>query len=113
MVVSHSDSCSAGIAGLVCLGIVFVMMYSRREFLRCMAAGGIVTATGLWFPGEKLISIPKRTGNTLVSIDMITREALRVLHEKLYFFGETSRQTAEWPRLDDPGSFCSSTIKFR
>ena len=33
---------------------------SRREFLAALAAGGVVTAAGLWMPGTKLISIPKR-----------------------------------------------------
>ena len=32
----------------------------RRTFLAAMAAGAIVTAEGLWIPGQKLISIPKR-----------------------------------------------------
>ncbi len=32
---------------------------NRRELLACLAAGGVVTATGLWWPGQKLISIPK------------------------------------------------------
>ena len=33
---------------------------NRRKFLAFLAAGGVVTATGLWMPGQKLISIPKR-----------------------------------------------------
>jgi hypothetical protein len=33
---------------------------NRREFLKRLAAGGVVTAAGLWMPGEKLISIPSR-----------------------------------------------------
>ena len=32
---------------------------NRRKFLAAMAAGAIVTAEGLWIPGQKLISIPK------------------------------------------------------
>ena len=31
----------------------------RREFLAMMAAGGVVTAAGIWMPGQKLISIPR------------------------------------------------------
>ena len=34
---------------------------SRREFFAFLAAGGIVTATGFWLPGQKLISIPKQS----------------------------------------------------
>ena len=33
---------------------------SRREFFAALAAGGVMTAAGLWMPGTKLISIPKR-----------------------------------------------------
>ena len=32
---------------------------NRRELLIALAAGAVVTAEGLWFPGTKLISIPK------------------------------------------------------
>lgn len=31
---------------------------NRREFMKRIAAGGVVTAAGIWMPGEKLISIP-------------------------------------------------------
>lgn len=33
---------------------------NRREFMAAMLAGGVMTATGLWMPGEKLISIPSK-----------------------------------------------------
>ena len=33
---------------------------SRREFIAALMAGGVITAQGLWMPGTKLISIPKR-----------------------------------------------------
>jgi len=36
------------------------MEISRRQFIGAMAAGAIVTAEGLWVPGQKLISIPSR-----------------------------------------------------
>ena len=32
---------------------------NRRSFLGCIAAGGMLTAEGLWWPG-KVISIPNR-----------------------------------------------------
>ncbi len=35
-------------------------MFSRREFLAAMGAGGMVIAGELWIPGQKLISIPSR-----------------------------------------------------
>jgi hypothetical protein len=31
---------------------------NRRELLKAIAAGGVITAAGLWMPGSKLISIP-------------------------------------------------------
>ncbi len=36
------------------------MIVNRREFLAALAAGYVVTAEGLWLPGKKVISIPKR-----------------------------------------------------
>jgi hypothetical protein len=35
--------------------------FTRREMIACLMAGGVVTASGLWWKGEKLISIPKYT----------------------------------------------------
>ena len=32
---------------------------NRRQLLKALAAGGVLTASGLWMPGQKLISIPK------------------------------------------------------
>lgn len=64
----------------------------RRQFLAALAAGGVVTAAGLWMPGQKLISIPKkrglgytvtevtigdiRFGNSILTPEMIVNEAL-------------------------------------
>lgn len=36
------------------------MQVSRRQFIAAMAAGMVMTAEGLWVPGQKLISIPSR-----------------------------------------------------
>ena len=33
---------------------------NRRQFMAMLAAGAVVTAEGLWMPGEKLISIPEK-----------------------------------------------------
>jgi hypothetical protein len=33
---------------------------NRRELLGAIAAGGVMTAAGLWMPGQKLISIARR-----------------------------------------------------
>ena len=38
------------------------MGMNRRKFMAMIAAGGVVTATGMWMPGSKLISIPKKSG---------------------------------------------------
>ena len=34
---------------------------NRRQFVAAMLAGGVLTASGLWLPGEKMISIPSHT----------------------------------------------------
>ena len=34
--------------------------FSRREILRAAALGGVFIAGEFWFPGQKLISIPRR-----------------------------------------------------
>lgn len=58
---------------------------NRRELLRCLAAGGVVTAEGLWWPGRKLISIPKATlmastvimwADDVVSFDPVTLQVV-------------------------------------
>ena len=33
---------------------------NRREFVAMLMAGGVITAAGVWMPGEKVISIPSR-----------------------------------------------------
>ena len=38
-------------------------MFSRRELLKCLAAGGAIVAGELWIPGAKIISIPKPVFN--------------------------------------------------
>ena len=40
---------------------------NRRSFLGCIAAGGMLTAEGLWWPG-KVISIPNNDGVWLNAI---------------------------------------------
>lgn len=52
---------------------------NRRELLKAIAAGGVMTATGLWMPGEKVISIPSGAsfkGNRLLTLDEIAQVAL-------------------------------------
>ncbi len=36
------------------------MKLSRRHFMAAIAAGMVMTAEGLWMPGQKLISIPSK-----------------------------------------------------
>ena len=45
---------------------------NRRKFLAMIAAGGVVTAAGIWMPGQKLISIPKKRGLAY----LVTRETI-------------------------------------
>lgn len=41
--------------------------YTRREVFQCLMAGGVITATGMWMPGEKLISIPISIPKTIIA----------------------------------------------
>ena len=43
---------------------------SRRDFFAMIMAGGVVTATGIWMPGERLISIPARIGTNFQELFM-------------------------------------------
>jgi len=59
---------------------------NRRELLKALAAGGVMTAAGLWMPGQKLISIPDGVAlksiahpNRLILPADIVNEALRAL----------------------------------
>ena len=58
----------------------------RRHFLAALAAGAIVTAEGLWIPGQKLISIP-HVGNRLVTWDETASKILILLKDRMYIFG--------------------------
>ena len=33
--------------------------FTRRDLMKCLAAGGAVVVGELWIPGQRLISIPK------------------------------------------------------
>jgi len=85
---------------------------SRRQFFAVLAAGGVVTASGLWMPGEKLISIfDVVSGNRLLTIDQITREALRILQAKVNFFSAftTAGYDQMWP---NPEELSADIVKF-
>ena len=58
---------------------------NRRKFLAFLAAGGVVTATGLWLPGQKLISIPKKlVGFSDYRTDIWDKEILRAWIDSRY-----------------------------
>ena len=59
---------------------------NRRKFLAMIAAGGVVTASGMWMPGSKLISIPKK-GNRILTVDEVTRQMLTTLSVKMNYNG--------------------------
>lgn len=44
---------------------------NRRQFMAAIAAGAVVTAEGLWMPGQKLISIPRRLPGFHLSEDHV------------------------------------------
>jgi hypothetical protein len=68
---------------------------NRRGFLGALAtlaAGHVLDPERLlWVPGAKTIFLPSRTP-TLLTIDLITREALRVLQNQLTFVTVIHRQ---------------------
>lgn len=39
---------------------IMALDMNRRAFLAALSAGAVITASGLWIPGQKLISIPKK-----------------------------------------------------
>ena len=49
---------------------------NRRELLKALAAGGVITAAGLWMPGSKLISIPKIIERPFPYGWIVTRETI-------------------------------------
>ena len=70
----------------------------RRAFLAALAAGAVVTAEGLWIPGQKLISIPMAaSGNVLWTADEFYREMLHIMHCQIYF-----NHTSQGLHLRDP-----------
>lgn len=78
----------------------------RRGFLRGILAAGMAPAfvrigslmpvKGVIVPTtEEVLAITGATvkgGNTLLTLDMITREALRLAHEKMTFIGTINKQ---------------------
>jgi len=53
---------------------------NRRELFQALAAGAIITAEGLWFPGTKLISIPVPSNpNSLITPEQMAKEMIELL----------------------------------
>jgi hypothetical protein len=76
---------------------------NRRDFLQRLLAGGVGAAAALefdyerllWVPGAKTIVLPPAggwAGNTFLTPDWVTREALRVLERNLSFVRQVSRE---------------------
>ena len=77
----------------------------RRKFLKGVVAVPVATS----FPSSDFqlsrmavtrtpVNIPAKsvvTGNALSTIDQVTREALRIAHEKLHFTVDTNRTSEE------------------
>ena len=59
-------------------------MMNRRKFLAFLAAGGVVTATGLWLPGQKLISIPKKPLFSELLTELWSDEILKSWYQSKY-----------------------------
>ena len=82
---------------------------NRRGFLRLMGGGiaatvaapYVITTPGLlmpvkalWTPGPYDVVVPV-TGNRLLTIEMITREALEILHKNLNFVRDINNDYSE------------------
>lgn len=79
----------------------------RRGFLKAILAAGAAPAivkasnimplfvrrdSGLLIPSVEEFAIGAPAGNTLLTIDQITREALRLAHEKMTFINSINSQ---------------------
>lgn len=47
---------------------------NRRQLLKALAAGGVMTAAGLWMPGQKLISIPSGKVFVLTGSEILVKQ---------------------------------------
>lgn len=58
---------------------------NRREFFAAVAAGAVMTASGLWMPGQKLISIPRQLLRTNdADLERIKTAMLRSMLDAAY-----------------------------
>ena len=77
----------------------------RRGFLGSLLAAGVAPAvvkiqnlmpifnrgaTGLWMPEQEIVAPVLAGGNQILTIDQITKEALRILHKNLTFMHSQS-----------------------
>ena len=88
----------------------------RRGFLKAILAAGVAPAfvgSGILMPvkalvmptDEEVLDVVAGQGNTLLTIGMITREAMRILHENRSFVGTINRQFDE--------AFTGETMRIR
>ena len=73
---------------------------NRRNLLKALAAGGVLTASGLWMPGQKVISIPSgkvfRGGNRILTRAEIQREAMLQLRAAINEVNANMRKTVAY-----------------
>jgi len=86
---------------------------NRRELLKALAAGGVITAAGLWMPGTKLISIPKFQGH---SLDILLMHSGKEMYrwtesiEKRFIEGGTSYHAREDPYIEIDKTFAFNEV---
>ncbi len=90
------------------------MNYSRRQILRALALGGGVIVGELWWPGQKLISIPQGTelrykatehygfGYTDIRASEMFGLAVAKPEGQSVLYDPVVAQRVEWSHLDDP-----------
>ena len=78
-------------------------MTDRRTFFAMLAAGMVMTAEGVWMPGTKLISIPKRkTLEWMVELEfaVLHSDAVQALNDGARTI---SKRTKYWAFEDASG----------
>jgi hypothetical protein len=79
---------------------------NRRRFLQMLSAGAFGAMTLdveklLWVPGQKTIFLPPPSSNSILTIEMITRESLRILENMLTFGTHAQRSYEGGHKLGD------------
>ncbi len=77
---------------------------SRREIFKLLAAGAVMTAGGLWIPGRKLISIPRKVCNLMIGKAQTNIEELQLcMGGGIYDMGYFNERKSDAFLVDNSG----------